>query len=86
MTRYLDHFVALAANGRSQARAVGAGAFDSERDDGAERRGPVQQFFEPLPVGGDAHRVGHATGGVEDRRDVDVFVGVDADDDESGSL
>ncbi|HET6834979.1 MAG TPA: hypothetical protein VFH30_13985, partial [Acidimicrobiales bacterium] len=62
----------MATQEAGQAAAIGAGAFNTERCDGAVLVGPRQQLGVAVWFGGDGQLVEEATQAVE--RDGDVFV------------
>jgi hypothetical protein len=79
--QHLDHADAASAHRGGQAGAVGAGALDGEDQPlGAQPDGPVQQLLVAAGVGRERPGIEATADGIERDRDVDVLVGVDADD------
>ena len=76
--------MSVSAQEGSEGGAVGAGALDAERDDLPERVRPGEKLFETAGIGGNGEGSEDAADGVEHRGDVDVLVGIDADDDVPG--
>jgi hypothetical protein len=76
-----DDLVPISSEERGETGPVGTGALDAERDDRAERGRPVKQLLIAAVIRRDRQRAEDTTDGVDDRGEMNVFVGVDADDD-----
>jgi hypothetical protein len=70
----------VAPDERCQGGAVGAGALNAERDDLAKRCRPAQKLPESTRICRDRQGSQDAADRIQDRGDVDVFMGIYADD------
>ena len=71
-----DDPMSVAADEGRQADAVGAGAFDAERDNLPETACPVEELLVSTSIGGDRQRFEDPTDRVQDGCNVDVVVGI----------